>query len=389
MNWLDQIRSVRIVLVLIAVLIAIGSLLSSNFLIQDLKTEEMKKMEIWAEAMRTFNNADENTDLNLVIKVINGNSSIPIIVLQSDGELISSRNINKHLTEADSVNYLKSRAEEMRRKGNVIKIDVPDFDAHTRSDYLLICYDESLMLKRLQIYPYIQLCVVVVFVFIALFAVFSTMRSEQNKLWVGLSKETAHQLGTPISSLTAWNEVLRETYPDDELLPEMAKDINRLERIAERFSKIGSVPEPRLENIVPLLNNVVHYLQKRTSNKVVISTHFPNKTINVMLIPSLFEWVAENLCKNAVDAMNGVGSIDIYIGEESNMVYVEVKDTGKGIPSSKYESVFKPGYTTKARGWGLGLSLAKRIIDDYHKGHIYVKESRIGVGTTFRIEIPR
>lgn len=376
-------------LVLIAVLIAIGSLLSSNFLIQDLKAEEVKKMEIWAEAMRTFNNADENTDLNLVIKVINENSSIPIIVLQSDGELVSSRNINKHLTEADSVNYLKSRADEMRRKGNVIKIDVPDFDDQTRNDYLMICYDESLMLRRLQIYPYIQLCVVVVFVFIALFAVFSTMRSEQNKLWVGLSKETAHQLGTPISSLMAWNEVLKETYPDDELLPEMAKDINRLERIAERFSKIGSVPEPRQENIVPIINNVVQYLQKRTSNKVVISTHFPDEGINVMLIPSLFEWVAENLCKNAVDAMNGVGSIDIYVGEESSMVYVEVKDTGKGIPSSRYDSVFKPGYTTKARGWGLGLSLAKRIIDDYHKGHIYVKESRIGVGTTFRIEIPR
>ena len=375
-------------LLLMAVLIAIGSLLASHYLISDLKEEEANKMEMWAEAMRSLNAADENTDLNLVLKVINGNHTIPVIIVDKEGSALSSRNIEKRFfMEEDSLAYLTSLAKEYKAHGRSIRIDMPD--EYGSDDYVYICYDESLMLRRLSIYPYIQLGVVVLFVLIAIFALFSAMRAEQNKVWVGLSKETAHQLGTPISSLMAWLEVLKETYHDDTLLPEMEKDVKRLERIAERFSKIGSIPEPKPEDVLEVLNRVIAYMDKRTSNKVVIRTHFPDEPVIACMIASLFEWVAENLCKNAVDAMGGAGSIDIEVDEDDKYVYVEVKDSGKGILKSNFNAVFKPGFTTKERGWGLGLSLAKRIVEEYHHGKIYVKDSEIGVGTTFRIELPK
>ncbi|MBR1667097.1 MAG: HAMP domain-containing histidine kinase [Bacteroidaceae bacterium] len=388
MQMFDKIRNIRYVLILMAVLIAIGSLLTSNYLISDLEQEERNRMEVWAEAMRSLNAADENTDLNLVLKVINGNHTIPVILVDKDGNALSSRNINKAFsTHQDSLAYLSILARGYMNSGRSIRIDLPQ--ETDKVDYINICYDESLMLKRLAIYPYIQLGVVVLFVLIAIFALFSAMRAEQNKVWVGLSKETAHQLGTPISSLMAWHEVLKESYPEDVLLPEMEKDIKRLERIAERFSKIGSIPEPKPEDVLEVLERVVTYMDKRTSSKVVIRTHFPQEPVIASLIPSLFEWVAENLCKNAVDAMGGTGSIDVEVDEDDKFVYVEVKDSGKGIPKSNFNSVFKPGFTTKERGWGLGLSLAKRIVEEYHHGKIYVKDSEIGVGTTFRIELPK
>lgn len=388
MQMFERIRHIRYVLVLVAVLIAIGSLLISNYLISDLEQEERNRMGVWAEAMRSLNAADENTDMNLVLKVINGNRTIPVILTDKKGVALSARNIGKRFSsDEDSVLYLSSLAKEFRSHGRVIRIDLPqEFD---QGGYIHICYDESLMLKRLAIYPYIQLGVVVLFVLIAIFALFSAMRAEQNKVWVGLSKETAHQLGTPISSLIAWHEVLKENYPDDVLLPEMEKDIKRLERIAERFSKIGSIPAPKPENVLEVLSRVVAYMDKRTSNKVQIRTVFPDGEVIANLIPSLFEWVAENLCKNAVDAMGGAGRIEVVVEEDAQYVYVEVKDSGKGIPKSNFRSVFKPGFTTKERGWGLGLSLAKRIVEEYHHGKIYVKDSVIGVGTTFRIELPK
>lgn len=388
MQMFERIRNIKYVLVLFAIVIAIGSLLTSNYLIEDLKKEETNRMEVWAEAMRSLNSADENTDLNLVLKVINGNHTIPVIVTDKNGVAFSSRNIQRSFAEnEDSMAHLSSLAHEYMKRGRVVRIDLPR--ELSSDDFISICYDESLMLKRLAIYPYIQLGVVVLFVLIAIFALFSAMRAEQNKVWVGLSKETAHQLGTPISSLTAWCEVLKETYPSDVLLPEMEKDVKRLERIAERFSKIGSIPEIHSENVVEVLDRVVTYMDKRTSSKVVFTTHFPKERMMVGLIPSLFEWVVENLCKNAVDAMGGAGVISLYVYDDEKFVYVEVKDSGKGISKSHFNSVFKPGFTTKERGWGLGLSLAKRIVEEYHKGKIYVKESGIGVGTTFRIELPK
>lgn len=384
----ERIQHIKYVIVMVAICIAVGSLIVSSLMIRDLEAEERERVEIWSEAMRSLNHADENTDLSLVIRVLNSNHIIPVIVLDKQGEVLTFRNINKEFREnEDSIAYISRLAENYRAMGKEIKIDMTtDYD---NDDYIIVCYDESIMLRRLAVYPYIQLCIVCLFVLISIFALFATTRAEQNKVWVGLSKETAHQLGTPISSLMAWNEVFKEAYPDDPLISEMEKDVKRLERIAERFSKIGSVPEPRQENILDVLERVVVYMDKRTSRKVIIVTHFPEAPVRVNLISSLFEWVAENLCKNAVDAMGGSGQIDIYVDETDKNVYVEVSDTGKGIPTGNFQSVFKPGFTTKERGWGLGLSLAKRIIEEYHHGKIYVKDSELNVGTTFRIELQK
>lgn len=413
MLWIERIRTVKVWLVIIAVVIAIASLVTSHFLIRDLQAEETKSVEVWAEAMRSLNMADENTDLNLVLKVINGNNKIPVVVLDKEGNVQTFRNVDIREDDYnDSLIFVKHIATSMKDDGRsiLIYLDVENgiesgisFDADnggysngevypksgdSLGDYIEICYDESIILKRLSWYPYIQLAVVVVFVIIAFFALFASMKAEQNRVWVGLSKETAHQLGTPISSLMAWSEVLRETYPDDELLPEMEKDISRLERIADRFSKIGSIPEPKKENLCEILLRVVDYMDHRTSNKVTITTHFSTSSVELMIVAPLFEWVAENLCKNAVDAMGGCGSIDVYLSEGENRIMVDFTDTGKGIAKKNFKDVFKPGFTTKTRGWGLGLSLAKRIVEDYHNGRIYVKSSELGKGTTFRIELP-
>ncbi len=391
----ERIRTIKIWLIAVAVVIAIATLLTSNYLIRDLQHEERNRMEVWAEAMRSLNAADEFTDLNLVLKVINGNNTIPVIVLDRDGNVQTHRNIDRQFSaDEDSITILRQMARRMKNSGNSLRIfpNMQGFDqpvGQQPTEFIEICYDESLMLKRLAVYPYVQLSVVVIFVLIAIFALFSSMKAEQNKVWVGLSKETAHQLGTPISSLMAWSAVLRENYPDDVLLPEMEKDVRRLERIAERFSKIGSIPEPRPEDVGEVIRRVVDYMQRRTSNKVQMHTHLPSDPVIVNLVASLFEWVLENLCKNAVDAMSGTGSIDITLSETPSQVVIEVHDTGKGIAKSNFGSVFKPGFTTKARGWGLGLSLAKRIVEQYHHGRIFVKSSELGRGTTFCIQLPR
>lgn len=384
----ERIQHIKYFVVLMAILIAIGSLITSHYLIRDLEAEERDRVAIWSEAMRSLNTADENTDLSLVIRVLNGNHITPVIVLDKGGDVLTFRNLDHKMRAGmDTIAYVSSLASSYRAAGKEIRIDTPT--EYAPDDYIVVCYDESIMLRRLAVYPYIQLGVVCLFVLISIFALFATARAEQNKVWVGLSKETAHQLGTPISSLTAWGEVLKEAYPDDPLIPELEKDVKRLERIAERFSKIGSVPEPKPENILEVLERVVVYMDKRTSKKVQITTHFPDTPVRVSIVASLFEWVAENLCKNAVDAMGGSGKIDVYVDETDKEVFVEISDTGKGIPKSDFHSVFKPGFTTKERGWGLGLSLAKRIVEEYHHGKIYVKDSVIGHGTTFRIELPK
>jgi signal transduction histidine kinase len=243
------------------------------------------------------------------------------------------------------------------------------------------------LLKQLSQYPYWQLGIVLIFVVVAIFALLASKKAEQNKVWVGLSKETAHQLGTPISSLMAWVEILKENYPDDELIPELDKDVKRLELIADRFSKIGSLPEPVDASMNEVLDHVVGYMNRRTSKKVEIVRRFPDHEIIVKMNASLFEWVIENLCKNAVDAMEGKGRIELSLFDEGRLVAIEVTDNGKGIPKKDVKNVFTPGFTTKKRGWGLGLSLARRIVEDYHKGRIFVKSSEVGVGTTFRIEM--
>lgn len=342
-------------------------------------------MEVWAEAMRSFNMADETTDLGLVLKVINENHTIPVVVLDANGAPQVSRNLQiGGLSESDSVSYVESLGEKLFKAGRYIRISMDDSD---RRAYIDVCYDDSTILKRLAYYPYVQLGVVLIFVVVAIFALLTSKRAEQNKVWVGLSKETAHQLGTPISSLMAWTEILKENYPDDELIPEMDKDVKRLQLIADRFSKIGSLPEPVPSSLNDVVDHVIDYMDRRTSSKVVISKKFPKDDIVVNLNASLFEWVIENLCKNAVDAMEGEGHITIDVKNSPDKAIIEVTDDGKGIKKKDIGNVFKPGFTTKKRGWGLGLSLAKRIVEEYHKGRIFVKRSEVGIGTTFRIEI--
>lgn len=376
-------KNVKILLIVAAIFIAVASLMTSNYLINDLQREELNNVDVWAEAMRTLQNADETADLNLVLKVIEGNNTIPVIVLDKNGNVQTSRNTEITVTDDPaSMEAIQALAMSMKHSGQYIRIHLQQAD-----DFLDVCYDDSLMLKRLASYPYIQLAVVIIFVIIALFALFTSMKAQQNKVWVGLSKETAHQLGTPISSLIAWTQVLRETYPDDEMLPEMEKDVKRLERIAERFSKIGSKTKPKEVDLCQLSHRVIDYMQRRFSSKVEIIAHNMDSPVRVRLVASLFEWVLENLCKNAVDAMDGKGRIDITLHDSDSLVVMEVADTGKGMPRSMYKDVFKPGFTTKERGWGLGLSLAKRIVEEYHKGRIYVKTSDVGKGTTFRIEL--
>lgn len=388
-QWTDRMGQVKVLLVLVAVIIAVTSLVVSHYLVRDLSMQERTNMEVWAEAMRSYNNADENADLGLVLRVMEGNNNIPVVVLGSDGEVQTYRNLNlKAKDDGGKLQEAKRLGERMRQQGNAIRIELTG-DEVTPSDHLLVCFDESLLIQRLSYYPYVQLGIVLIFVMVAIYALLSSKRAEQNKVWVGLSKETAHQLGTPISSLMAWVEVLRETYPEDELIPEMSQDVNRLQLIAERFSKIGSMPERKPEDLSEIVSHVVAYIGKRTSNKVVLTTDLPDGPLMVNVCAPLFEWVIENLCKNAIDAMDGAGSIVLTARDEGALVSVEVSDTGKGIPKGNLRTVFRPGYTTKKRGWGLGLALCKRIVEEYHHGSIFVKSSELGRGTTFRIEMKK
>ena len=371
MKWTDRIRQVKIVLICSAVIIAVASLLISHFLVRDLSKEEHRRMEVWAQALHALNEADETTDVTLISNVLEGNNTIPVAIVNDLGEIDDYRNI-------DDTTHLESYVRRMILAGDTIRVDRQ-----------LVCYDESIMLKRLQAWPYVQLGIVFLFVVVAIFALLSSKRAEQNKVWVGLSKETAHQLGTPVSSLMAWVEMLKEQYPQDSLLSEMDKDVQRLRLITERFSKIGSLPEPVDSSMNQVLEHVVQYMDRRTSSQVHMICQIPDHEVIIRMNASLFEWVVENLCKNAVDAMEGKGSITLTLMEEPERVIVEVQDTGKGIQRKDQKNVFTPGFTTKKRGWGLGLSLARRIVEEYHRGRIFVKHSELGKGSTFRIEMPK
>lgn len=381
-----------------AVIIAVASLVVSHSLTKDLETEERNKMEVWAEAMRSLNKADENTDLSLVLKVLNENNTIPVIVMDSKGNVSEFRNLKVDgKTYEDSLKAAAVVGQNLKSSGRDIRIYLNQNDSvSTGSDYIDVVYDDSLMLKRLAVYPFVQLGVVMLFVVVAIFALLTSKKAEQNKVWVGLSKETAHQLGTPISSLMAWIEILKENYPTDDLIPELDKDVKRLQLIADRFSKIGSLPEPVPSSLNEVMDHVIDYMDRRTSKKVRMVKIFPDHDIIIKLNASLFEWVIENLSKNAVDAMGGgPGTITLRVEETPEKAIIEVSDTGKGIRKKDMNNVFRPGFTTKKRGWGLGLSLAKRIVEEYHKGKIYVKSSEVDRGdgsphgTIFRIELKK
>ena len=386
MMWTERIRNIKLLLIFAAIVIVVLSLVVSRLLIRDLFHEETTRMEVLAEAMRSLSVADENTDLNLVLKVINENNTIPVIVVDKLGKAQIFRNVDvKGYNYADSLKDASRRAAIMKASGRFVRISIDD----RTHDYIDVCYEDSIILKRLAYYPYVQLGVVLIFAAIVMFALLASKKAEQNMVWVGLSKETAHQLGTPISSLLAWIEIFKEEYPKESLVPEMEKDVKRLQIITERFSKIGSLPSLCPVNLIDVLNHVIDYMEKRKPSSISIVREQPDHDIVIMLNVSLFEWVVENLFKNAVDSMIGIkGTITVKVSEIADIVSIEISDTGKGIKPKDISNVFRPGFTTKKRGWGLGLSLAKRIVKDYHKGKIFVKYSDVGKGTVFCIELP-
>lgn len=382
MNWFSNFRYVKYLLIIVAAAIAAVSLLVSNSLVEDLKLEEERKMEVWASAMGSLISAEENADVSLEQDILSGNSTIPVVLTDASGSIMQYNNIELD-AGADTLSVLMERAANMRREGRVIPIPLGDLGEQ------YACYDDSMILTKLSFYPYVQLAVVLLFFLVSFVAILNSKRAEQNRVWVGLSKETAHQLGTPISSLIAWTEVLKEKYPDDELVPEMEHDVARLQRVAERFSKIGSKPEPEAMDVTAVVSGAVDYVKRRSPAKVEYSVSYPKNPVLVRMNAPLMEWVMENLCRNAVDAMDGAGKITVAVSQDDDRVFIEVTDTGKGIAKSLRKRVFEPGYTTKKRGWGLGLSLAKRIVEEYHKGRIFVKNSAIGRGATFRIELKK
>ena len=384
MKWTRRTHYIKIMFFVIAIVIAIGSLWVSHTITEALSQEERNKMEVWAEAIHSLNTADENTDLALVLKVVNGNNTIPVVVIDDKDSVQAIRNIDFTAKKSVDINsQALALAHQLKRKGRAIKLQMSD-NPH---DFIEVCYDDSLLIKRLTIYPYIQLIVVVLFITLALLALLWSKKAEQNRLWVGLSKETAHQLGTPISSLMAWNEILKEQYPDDPFITDMGEDVKRLQLIADRFSKIGSQPTFEPCNMNDIVLKVAAYIGKRASSGIAIETKLSAEPAVARINMLLIEWVIENLCKNAIDAIGNKGAITIEVMNMKHGVVVDVSDTGKGIRKADIANVFRPGFTTKKRGWGLGLSLAKRIIEQYHKGHIFVKQSEQGVGTTFRIEL--
>ena len=397
MVWTDKVRNLKFIFIGVAIIIVATSLFVSHRLVEDLKNEERTRMEVWAAAMRSLTEAEENTDLNLVLTVINGNNSIPVIVTDEENKILSHRNLGiQSRSSQDSLKQLQGRLTEIRQTGKHMKmpLEITSQEDNTTTQsspeklhHINIYYEESLILHRLALFPYVQLAVVSLFLLVALVALLSTKKAEQNRVWVGLTKETAHQLGTPISSLMAWIEVLKETYPNDDLLEDMQTDVQRLERITERFSKIGSQPALVNTSICPIIAQTVSYLQRRISSRITITSHI-HQEVELPLSAPLFEWVLEVLCKNSADAMSGAGSIEISGQIKEDRYVIDVTDTGKGIARKNFSSVFKAGYTTKQRGWGLGLSLSKRIIEEYHHGRIYVFQSIVGKGTTFRIELP-
>lgn len=369
----------KLAFLVISLILVTSFLYISKDLVENLSKEERNRMEIWASATRELASGQDNGDMGLILQIIQSNTTIPIIITDGEGEIRQHLNIS--LPSKDMHDYLQKRLTKLQASGNVIEIFI---DRATRQ-YLY--YDDSTLLKKLSYYPYVQLGVMIIFMLITFFALSSSKRAEQNKVWVGLSKETAHQLGTPISSLMAWTDLLELNGVDNALLDDMRKDVQRLFVIAERFSKVGSHPELELTDTNILLENAMSYMQARVSKRVNFTLQTPPEPTITKLSPPLFEWVVENLCKNAIDAMDGIGSIDILLKKEKQHIIIEVKDSGKGVAKKNFKTIFNPGYTTKKRGWGLGLTLVKRIVEEYHGGKIFVKESTLGEGTTMRIEL--
>ena len=370
----------------------------SDGLIRDLSAVERERMELWADATKeivsvtTSTNDNADTNLDFLLGIIKSNTTIPVLLTDNDGHILQYRNFDLP-AEGDTlgigepeqqrnIDFLNDKLSALASSGKMIEIDIAPGEVQR------LYYDDSTLLRRMSVFPYILLLVMLSFIAVVYFAVLSTKKAEQNKVWVGLSKETAHQLGTPISSLMAWMELLPDMGVDADTLAEMNKDVSRLSTIASRFSKIGSAPRMDDAPLNPTVEEAVNYMSSRISPRISLQWHPGPGDAHIKACTPLLAWVIENLIKNAVDAMNGSGTITVTTGAGPLNAFIEVEDTGKGISRKNFKTVFNPGFTTKSRGWGLGLTLAKRIIEQYHGGKIFVKQSTPGVGTTFRIEIP-
>ena len=380
-----QIKKIfKVLLLTFAFLIGFFSLWYTNGLVNKLELRERTKIATWADATRLIASPKFEGDVNFLFKIIEANTTIPVILTDENGIVKGSRNLDS--TGYNGNNFMRDKIKTMELENDPIEVE------YIAGQNIKIFYENSELLNQLRIYPYFQLGIIALFLTISYFAFSYSRRSEQNKVWAGMSKETAHQLGTPISSLIGWVDYLKEgeySVPP-KILDEINHDLERLNLITERFSKIGSKPSLSIYNLHEVLSESILYINSRTSDKVLIEIKDWDKLsgINVSVNKPLFAWVIENLCKNAVDAMNGVGEIwfEVFL-DDSNYIFIDIHDTGKGIPINKQKTIFKPGYTTKKRGWGLGLSLVKRIIENYHQGKIYVKSSEIGKGSHFRIEL--
>lgn len=369
----------------------------SDGLVRDLSRQERERMQVWADATREMvrvlsdDSGAAAVDVDFLLGIIESNTTIPVLLTDDAGNILQHRNFRLP-EQPDSLapmtlsptneRFLQRKLERLAGGHNVIDFEIaPGMRQH-------LYYEDSTLLKRLSYYPYVQLIVMLVFIAVVYFAVLSTKKAEQNKVWVGLSKETAHQLGTPISSLMAWMELLPDMGVDPDTMAELNKDVQRLSSIASRFSKIGSRPQMETVDLRTVIDGAAGYMATRVSGRIALTADTGSEPLPVLACPPLFEWVMENLIKNAVDAMSGTGSITVTAGRAAGRAFIEVADTGKGIPRKNFKAVFSPGFTTKKRGWGLGLTLARRIVEQYHDGRIYVKSSTPGVGTTFRIDLP-
>lgn len=369
----------KIAIILTAIIIAVSTFFVTSSLADSLAQEEKSKMQLWAAATSELATMDTDCDVKFVQSVITRNTTIPVILTgDSLTDILSYRNIDMENTDSGQ---LKQMAKEFAAINDPIEIDLGNGEKQ------YICYGESKLLKNLSYYPIVYIVVFLLYALLLTVVLIALKRAEQNRVWIGLTKETAHQLGTPISSLLAWTEILKSRYPEDDMLPEMEHDVQRLRTIAERFSQVGSKQELALSDLNAVTKKAFDYMRARISKKINMEFSATGD-IQVMLNAPLFEWVMENLCKNAVDAMENDGTIRVQVRQNGNCAVIDISDTGKGLPIKNYKRIFYPGFTTKKRGWGLGLSLAKRIIEEYHHGKIYVKHSEIGKGTTFRIELP-
>jgi two-component sensor histidine kinase len=361
-----------------AIGIGVGSLWYTNVLVRKLANEEKKKVELWAKATSLIPKSDvKGESLDFLFSVVQYNETVPVILVDKDTNILMYRNLDT--SKVAKPLYLENTLKKMMAENQPIEIPyMPN-----KKQYLY--YSRSIILNKLTYYPFIQLGVILLFILVAYFAFSSSRKAEQNKVWVGLSKETAHQLGTPISSLLAWVEIIKQQQSDIGMIEELQKDVKRLSKITERFSKIGSQPVITINNVVGIVESAIEYLKTRSSDKIKFTLVADKPEVLVPVNPPLFEWVIENVSKNAMDAIEGDGEIAVLISDDPNNVFIDIKDNGKGISKSKHKTIFKPGFTTKERGWGLGLSLTKRIVEEYHKGKIFVAGSELGKGTTIRI----